>query len=374
MSINFTYDLPTQIVFSRGSLSRLGELSREFGKKALVVTGRRFAKKYGFDVKIREELVKVGVESVFFSEVEPNPTLQMADRCAELARREKVDFFVAFGGGSVIDTAKAANTVYVLGGSSRDYVWPKSVDEKLLPLVAIPTTHGTGSEVTKYSVLVDEKQMKVVISGRGLYPALAILDPEVLKYLPRDQSASTGLDALSHAVEAFFSNKSSPISDVYALEAARIVFRKLPCAVEGFLDCREWMLYASMLAGITISFTGTNIGHGLGYPLTTRLNVPHGFASAIILLSASEFYEAHIPHRAEQFMRHAGISGIGGLRDALRDLYSRIGAPTSLRELGIDEKQLDSYIAEGLKYRRNLQNAPFEVNEEVVREILARLL
>jgi alcohol dehydrogenase class IV len=248
------------------------------------------------------------------------------------------------------------------------------VDEELLPLVAIPTTHGTGSEVTKYSVLVDERQMKVAISGRGVYPSLAILDAEVLRYLPRDQSASTGLDALSHAVEAFFSGKSTPMSDMYALEAARIIFKKLPCAVDGFPECREWMLYASMLAGVAINFTGTNIGHGLGYPLTTRLKLPHGFASALILLGAVELYESRLPHRAEQFRRHVEINTIGGLREALRELYQRIGAPTSLRELGIDEKQLDLYVSEGLKYKRNLQNAPFEVNEEIVREMLAKLI
>jgi alcohol dehydrogenase class IV len=373
-SISFTYELPTKIVFSRGSLGKIGELSRELGKKALIVTGRGFAKKYGFDARIREELARVGIGSVFFSEVDPNPSVETADKCAEVARREKVDFFVAFGGGSVIDTAKAANVAYTLGGSSKDYLWPRSVDEELLPLVAIPTTHGTGSEVTKYSVLVDERQMKVAISGRGVYPSLAILDAEVLRYLPRDQSASTGLDALSHAVEAFFSGKSTPMSDMYALEAARIIFRKLPCAVDGFLDCREWMLYASMLAGIAINFTGTNIGHGLGYPLTTTLNLPHGFASAIILLSASEFYESYLPSRAEYFMNSVGIKGIGGLREALKELHRKVGAPTSLRELNLSEKQMGFYVSEGLKYRRNLQNAPFEVTEEIAKEIFAKLL
>lgn len=373
-SISFTYELPTRIVFSRGSLGKVGELSKGLGRKALIVTGRGFAKKYGFDARIREELARVGIESVFFSEVDPNPTVETADRCAEAARREKVDFFVAFGGGSVIDTAKAANVAYTLGGSAKDYLWPRSVDEELMPLVAIPTTHGTGSEVTKYSVLVDERQVKVAISGKGVYPSLAILDAEVLRYLPRDQSASTGLDALSHAVEAFFSGKSTPISDMYALEAARIIFRKLPCAVDGFPECREWMLYASMLAGVAINFTGTNIGHGLGYPLTTRLKLPHGFASALIHLGAVELYESRLPHRAEQFRRHVEINTIGGLREALRELYQRIGAPTSLRELGIDEKQLDLYVSEGLNYKRNLQNAPFEVNEEIVREMLAKLI
>jgi alcohol dehydrogenase class IV len=373
-SVNFTYDLPTRVVFSRGSLGRLGELARDLGRKALVVTGRGFAKRYGFDVRIREELAKLGVRAVFFSEVEPNPSIQTADRCAKVALEEGVDFFVAFGGGSVIDAAKAANVVYSLGGSAGDYLWPRSVDEELRPLVAIPTTHGTGSEVTKYSVLMDERKMKVAISGRGVFPSIAVLDPEVLRYLPRDQSASTGLDALSHAIEAYFSGKSSPFSDVFALEAARIIFRKLPCAVEGFLDCREWMLYASMLAGIAINFTGTNIGHGLGYPLTTTLNLPHGFASAIILLSASEFYESYLPSRAEYFMNSVGIKGIGGLREALKELHRKVGAPTSLRELNLSEKQLGFYVSEGLKYRRNLQNAPFEVTEEIAKEIFAKLL
>ncbi|ABL78406.1 iron-containing alcohol dehydrogenase [Thermofilum pendens] len=372
--LRFTHKHPTTVVFERGSLNRLGELVKGLGGKALVVTGRQFAKKYGYDSLIKSQLESAGVEVYFFSEVEPNPTIETADRCAEAARKAGVDFFVAFGGGSVIDVAKAANVVYSLGGSAKDYLWPRNVEEKLRPLVAVPTTHGTGSEVTKYSVLVDrETGMKVAVSGSGLLPTLAVLDPLVLKHLPSDQSASTGLDALSHAIEAFFSSRATPFTDMFALEASRIAFRKLPCAVEGFLDCREWMLYASMLAGYAINYTGTNIGHGLGYPLTTRLNLPHGFANTVPLLGALEYYEKYAPERARLFAEHVGATGVGGLRGLFKELCREVGAPTSLSGLGVRREELDDYVREGLKYKRNLSNAPFEVTEEIVRDIYERV-
>jgi Alcohol dehydrogenase, class IV len=167
----FTHWHPTRVIFSRGALSELGRLSEGLGKRALIVTGRRFAVEHGYLELMRKLLEEKGVEAHAFPQVEPNPTLGTVRRCVEEAERASVDFFIAFGGGSAIDVAKAANVVYSLGGSVEDYLYPKTVESTLRPLVAIPTTHGTGSEVTRYSVLVDEKtRMKVTVSGSALYP------------------------------------------------------------------------------------------------------------------------------------------------------------------------------------------------------------
>ncbi|UNQ73016.1 iron-containing alcohol dehydrogenase [Infirmifilum sp. NZ] len=368
---SFSVAQPTRVVFGRGSLEKVGELASAAGSRALVITGRTFARRYGYDDKIRRFLEQHGVKVGFFQEVEPNPTYSTVRRCLEVARSMDVEVFVAFGGGSVIDVAKAVNVVYTLGGDVSDYVYPKAVNQKLKPLIAVPTTHGTGSEVTKYSVLVDEStKMKVAISGEGLYPDFALLDPEVLRHLPREQSASTGLDALSHAVEAYFSRRSNPYSDLMALEAARISFMYLPCAVSGVLECREKMLFASMIAGIAINHTGTNVGHGLGYTLTVEYGLPHGFANAVILPGAARFYEAYMPEKAERFFEAVGISRPpGGLEEALRSLMASVGAPLRLRDLGVPGERLEELVRDGLRYQRNLANAPFEITEEVAREI-----
>ncbi|MEM4411772.1 MAG: iron-containing alcohol dehydrogenase [Thermofilum sp.] len=370
--ISFTHFHPTRVLFGRGALKELGKASEGLGRRALVVTGRTFAVKHGYLDLIRKQLEEKGVQVASFSDVEPNPTLSTVMRCAEAAQRASADFFVAFGGGSVLDTAKAANVVYTLGGRVEDYLYPKTVSGELRPLIAIPTTHGTGSEVTKYAVLVDEKtKMKVTVSGEALYPAVALLDPEVLVHLPRDQAAATGLDALSHAVEAYFSRRATPLSDMFALEASRIAARYLPCAVEGILECREWLLYASLLAGYAINFTGTNVGHGLGYPLTTRYNLPHGLANAMILPGAAVYYEAYMPGRVETYLEYLGLKGmLGGLRELLTELKRLVGAPLRLRELGISERDLESLASEGLRYQRNLQNSPFDFREEHAKRIL----
>lgn len=370
--ISFTHYHPTRVIFRRGALKELGKLSEGLGKRALVVTGRSFAVKHGYVELIRRQLEEVGVHAVYFSNVEPNPTLSTAMRCAEAAEKASADFFVAFGGGSVLDAAKAANVVYTLGGSVEDYLYPKTVDRELHPLVAIPTTHGTGSEVTRYSVLVDEKtNMKVTVSGEALYPKIAVLDPEVLANLPREQSAATGLDALSHALEAYFSKRANPFSDMFALEASKLVARYLLCAVEGVLECREQMLYASLLAGYAINFTGTNIGHGLGYPLTTKYGLPHGLANAMILPGAAVFYEAYLPERARSYLEHLHLPGLlGGLRAFLTELKRQVGAPLTLRELGVKREELEHIVSEGLRYQRNLQNSPFDFREEHARRIL----
>ncbi|QOJ79397.1 iron-containing alcohol dehydrogenase [Infirmifilum lucidum] len=369
--VEFSVWQPTRVIFGRGSLDRVGELASGVGSHALVITGRGFARRYGYDERIKKLLEEHGVRASFFQGVEPNPTYTTVEKCLEVARTAGVDVFVAFGGGSVVDVAKAVNVTYTLGGRVSDYVYPKSVNQKLKPLIAIPTTHGTGSEVTKYSVLVDEaSKMKVAISGDGLYPDYALLDPEVLKHLPRDQSASTGLDALSHAIEAFFSRRSTPYSDILSLEAARIAFRYLPCAVSGVLECREKMLYASMLAGLAINYTGTNVGHGLGYTLTVELGIPHGLANAMILPGAARFYEAYMPERAETFFESIGVSRpAGGLGELLQSLKASIGAPLRLRELGVPEERLEHFVRDGLRYQRNLLNSPFEITEDVAREI-----
>ncbi|MGC9106999.1 MAG: iron-containing alcohol dehydrogenase [Infirmifilum sp.] len=367
----FNLWLPTRIIFRRGAIETIGQLASKHGRKAIVITGRTFARKYGYDAKIRQILEESGLTCSFFSDVEPNPTYTTIRKAMEVASKVQPDVIVAFGGGSVIDAAKALNVVYTLGGSIEDYVYPKTVDERLTPLIAIPTTHGTGSEVTKYSVLVDEtNKMKIAVSGDGIYPDYAVLDPLVLNYLPRDQSASTGLDALSHAIEAYFSRRSNPYSDLLALEAAGIIFRYLPCAVTGLFECREKVFYASMLAGIAINYSGTNLGHGLGYALTVELGLPHGLANAMILPGAARFYEGILPAKSETFYLKTGVARPpGGLEEAIQRLKASVGAPLKLRDLGVRREQLEHYVKEGLRYQRNLANAPLDVSESIVRSI-----
>ncbi len=367
----FTYRHPTKIVFGQGALGRLGEEAAGLGRKALVVTGRTFARKYGYLDAIGEALREAGVEPVFYPEVEPNPGFDTVDRGAELARREGVDLYVAFGGGSAMDAAKAIDVVATLGGKAADWVYPRVVSAEVKPIIAVPTTHGTGSEVTKYAVLTDpERMVKTVVVGDAIIPAVALLDPEPLRHLPEEQAAATGLDALSHAVEAYFSSRATPLSDMYALEAARITFESLPCAVRGGLECRSEMLYASMLAGYAINIAGTNIGHGLGYEITVRKGVPHGFANLLILPHAAGLYAFALPDKMEVLLDRLGVYGLpGGLKEALEAIKRVVGAPMTLRDVGFTEDDIDVLVERAKLYERNLANTPVELSEDDIRGI-----
>lgn len=374
--MNFEYRHSTKVLFGENYLEKLGEEAKALGKKALVVTGRTFAKKYGYVDRIRRILEESGVKAAFFSEVEPNPSIETVKRGVEVAKREGVNLFIAFGGGSPMDAAKAINVVYALGGAVEDWIYPsRIVKEKPYPIVAVPTTHGTGSEVTKYSVLTDTKAgKKVVVVGEGILPDVAILDPSVLKHLPKVQAASTGLDALSHDIEAYFSKKSTPLSDLFALESTRIIFENLPCSVEGDMKCRERVFYASMLAGYAINVAGTNIGHGLGYELTVRKGLPHGFANLMILPEACLYYERYLPDKTRRLLEYIGLRGIpGGLREAVLLIKRKVGAPMSLREIGVTRKELDSIIEKALTYERNLSNSPVKISREDVRRMFENI-
>jgi len=374
--VNFEYKHPTKVLFGENTLEKLGEEASVLGKKALVVTGRTFAKKYGYIDRIRKILEERGVKAFFFSEVEPNPSIETVKRGVEVAKMEGVDLFIAFGGGSPMDAAKAIDVVYAFGGAVEEWIYPnKVVKEKPYPIIAIPTTHGTGSEVTKYSVLTDTKAgKKVVVVGEGILPDVAILDSSVLEHLPKVQAASTGLDALSHAIEAYFSKRSNPLSDLFALESTRIVFESLPCSVEGDMKCREQVFYASMLAGYAINIAGTNIGHGLGYELTVRKGLPHGFANLMILPEACVYYERYLPDKTRRLLEYIGLKGIpGGLKEAILLLKRKVGAPMSLREIGVTREELDSIIEKALTYERNLSNSPVELSREDVRKIFENI-
>ncbi len=376
MSINIVFNQPGKVLFYKNSLNDLGTIAKSFGKKTLVVTGKTFAKKYGYIERIRNILESNGLHVTFFSEVEPNPSIRTVERGIKVAKKEKVDLYIAFGGGSAIDAMKAINVVDSLGGKVTDYFYPNVVEDKVKPMIAIPTTHGTGSEVTKYSILTDtENVRKIAISGPGIVPDIALLDPLVLKHLPSSISASTGLDALSHAIEAYFSKKSDAMSDIFALESVNIIFNYLPCAVKGDMKCREHMFFASLLAGIAINHAGTNIAHGLSYYLTVSKNVPHGFACALILSEAVEILSEALPEKTERMAKKLGleVEYSKTLKRNIKNLLKEVGAPTNLEEIGFHREDIGILIEEALGYRRNLENSPLKVGEEIIKTIYENL-
>ena len=369
------FEQPGRVIFGRGRLGELGEVAARLGSRAMLVTGRRFARSSGYLEKLVNSLESAGLEVVVFAEVEPNPSLETVDRGARLAASRGVDVVVGFGGGSPLDAAKGIATVTGLGGRTADYLYPRTVEEGALPVVAAPTTTGTGSEVTRYAVLTDtDARRKVVMVGSALIPRAAVLDPEVTDYMPGRLVAGTGFDALSHAIEAFLSRRATQISDLFAREAASLILESLADAVRGSREAREVMLYASMLAGVAINHAGTTMVHGLGYYLTTHHDVHHGMANALLLPHVLEYYAGAAQDRVEELAQALGLGDWRGLVRRIVELEDEVGIPDSLAVVGVNEAELDEMTRVAMTYRRNLENGLATPSPEDVRRVYASCL
>ncbi|MEM1567908.1 MAG: iron-containing alcohol dehydrogenase [Thermofilaceae archaeon] len=368
--MRFAFEQSGRIVFGRGTLPEVGRYAASLGSRALLVTGRSFAASSGLLQRLVDSLREANMDVVVFPEVEPNPSLRTVERGARLAASKGVDVVVGFGGGSPLDAAKAIAAVLALGGAPSDYLYPKAV-EKALPVVALPTTTGTGSEVTQYSVLVDpDARKKVVMQGPALVPRVAILDADVTDYMPGRLVAGTGFDALSHALEAFISRRASPLSNLFALEAARIILSNLPSAVKGSREARELMLYASMLAGVAINQAGSTLAHGLGYYLTVHHDLHHGVANALLLPHVLAFYAERVG-KVDELAASLNFRSWEELVERVCKLADEVGIPDSAASVGVTESELDRMAEEAMFYRRNIENGPVIPSLDEIKQIYA---
>ncbi|MEM1908641.1 MAG: iron-containing alcohol dehydrogenase [Thermofilaceae archaeon] len=368
--MRFAFEQSGRIVFGRGTLPEVGRYAASLGSRALLVTGRSFAASSGLLQRLVDSLREANMDVVVFPEVEPNPSLRTVERGARLAASKGVDVVVGFGGGSPLDAAKAIAALLALGGAPSDYLYPKAV-EKALPVVALPTTTGTGSEVTQYSVLVDpDARKKVVMQGPALVPRVAILDADVTDYMPGRLVAGTGFDALSHALEAFISRRASPLSNLFALEAARIILSNLPSAVKGSREARELMLYASMLAGVAINQAGSTLAHGLGYYLTVHHDLHHGVANALLLPHVLAFYAERVG-KVDELAASLNFRSWEELVERVCKLADEVGIPDSAASVGVTESELDRMAEEAMFYRRNIENGPVIPSLDEIKQIYA---
>lgn len=378
MNFSFTFHTPTRILFGRGRLHELGAWAKRLGDKALLVTGMGFAKRYGYLELLSSNMENSGVKVSIFDRVEQNPSFETVELGASLGRSLNVDVIVGFGGGSVIDAAKAIALLCVSGGGVEKYVYPNVVEEEILPVIAIPTTCGTGSEVTRYSMLTDLKaRRKFVIIGYPLIPRVAIIDPDVLKYLPKSLTVYTALDAFSHAIEAYWSKASQPLSDIFALECMKIILRDLKKASDE-PEARDSLHYASLLGGLAINCAGTTIIHGLGYYLTTHHGIHHGLANSIFLPLAILFNSSEVIDKLIHLADYLGLKyensseAVSKLVESIVKLETELGIPTNLRSLGVREDEIDNFVFETMQYKRNLDNNPRMVSENDVRSLFIK--
>lgn len=347
----WTYQHKTLINFGPGVLSRLPDVAAQFaGKgKILLVTGSSGAmKKSGVTDRVVGMLGAARV--VLFDKIPPNPPTYVVHEGVEVYKREKCSLVVGLGGGSPIDAAKAIAVMVNNKGDIADYFLRKKVwGPKSEPVIAIPTTSGTGTEVNpNFVATVPQGNAKYGAAPACAWPAVAIIDPELTLTLPPDQTASTGLDALSHAFEALWCGRRQPVSDINSYEAIPIILKWLPVACENGsnIEARTRMSYASMVASFAFGNTGTAGAHALSYVLTTKWNLPHGFACAFTL---PEFLEFNFPtFDAEKKQRVLSAMGVSGEAEAvakLRTFCEKFGTPKKLSDLGISEAEVADLVA-----------------------------
>ncbi len=364
----FNWHIPTKVVFGQGTLASLGaEVACLGGTKVLILTDPGVLSAGILD-QIKAALpAKVAVE--VFSQVVPEPPINNVANCVNLVRSGGFDLLIGVGGGSSIDATKLAAALAANPGTPEQYIGLNLLPKKGLPTIMIPTTAGTGSEVTPIAIVSDtNNHLKVGVVSPYLYPDVALCDPAVTVSMPPSVTAATGMDALTHAVEAYISVNASPMSDVLAFEAVHVISRWLRRAYANGKDlvAREKMLYGSLLAGMAFSQAGVGAVHALAYPLGGQFSVPHGVANAVLLPYVLEF---NLMACLEKMPALAGAmdqpaKGLSprqaalGLISAVRDLSADVEIPLDLRELNIPETALEPMAEAASKVTRLLGNNP----------------
>ena len=309
--------------------------------------------------KCRAALSAAGIGSAAFTETEGNPSTETVEKAVDAYKSSGADFIVAFGGGSPLDVAKAAGILAAYGGKITEYEGGGKVPGPVVPMIAIPTTAGTGSEVTSFSVITDHsRNYKLSVSSNYLLPAYAILDPELIASVPAGTAAACGVDAMVHALEAYLSLAASPFSDMFALKALQLIGKNLRAyaANRGNEAAAEAMMMGSLFAGIAFSHARLGDVHAMSHPVSAYFNVAHGVANAILLPAVVEYNEladqgkyydiyrcvAKAPVPEAMFSSHM-------LTEELRALNMELGIPSCLKEAGVKAEYFDAMAEDAMK-------------------------
>ena len=370
----WNYMQPVNIRFGSGGVRSLAdEMEKLGGQRGILITSPSFVRR-GVAEGIRRD--SCGRICAVYSQVSPNPDVRECQACVELILAKNCDFVVALGGGSVMDCAKAAAVICKGENSAAACLDdPSLLPGAGLPVIAVPTTAGTGSEVTCVSVLSDHARgLKKPLASDALYPALALVDPELTRTVPPHITACTGMDVFCHAIEAYWNRRHQPICDALAVHALRLVLSNLRAAWDdgSNIAAREAMAEASVIAGLAFNLPKTNCSHVCSYPLTNLLNIPHGEACA---LTIDHFLR--INARADEDGRLQALASLLGfesalaLADEITDLKRHIGMMADLKSFEISDATCEQLVQASM--HPNLKNNPVEITEDMLREMYASL-
>ena len=348
--------------FGPGARKQLPEAIKQLGKnKALVVTDPGLIK-FGVAKMVTDVLDEAGIPYEIFSDVKPNPTVTNVKNGIEAYKKSGADFIVAIGGGSSIDTAKGIGIV-VNNPEFDDIISLEGcapTTHKSVPIIALPTTAGTAAETTINYVIIDEdKQKKMVCVDPNDIPAVAVIDSELMYSLPRSLTAATGMDALTHAIEGYITKGAWAMSDMFEIEAIRMIARHLPVAVEHPTDveARDGMAVAQYIAGMAFSNVGLGLVHGMAHPMGSLFDVPHGVANALLLPTVMEYNMPACLDKYPEIARAMGVNTDGMSREeasqaacsAVKELAVRVGIPQHLSELGITKDDIPALSRQAIE-------------------------
>ena len=351
----FDYDPKTRVIFGRGVVDRLGEVASELaGRRALIVTDKGL-KQAGHEKRAVDSLRAAGLEVALFDDVTPNPTTDDVDRALEVARREKIDLLVGLGGGSSLDCAKGVNFLYTNGGRMEDYRGLGKAKRPFLPLIAVPTTGGTGSEAQSYALIADAKtHMKMACGDKKAACRAAILDPDLTASMPPMVTAATGIDALSHALETYVTKPRNAISNLFSRNAWRLLapgFRRV-LVEPGDLNARAAMLLGAHLAGGAIENSMLGATHAMANPLSAHFNITHGIAIGVLLPHVIRYNGDVVPELYGEFAEEAGVcsaddpQAVAKLAHFVETLLSEAKCPNNLAATGVDESLIPALAEE----------------------------
>ncbi len=364
----WNYIQPVEIRFGAGLIHKIDEIAQELN----IANGLLVADKFFMTNGLAQSIVdgSNGALTAVFGDVSPNPDVTEIDACAELIRKNNHGFVVAVGGGSALDAAKAAASVCMTDESIAAYHGTgKALPKEHLPLIAVPTTAGTGSEVTKVSVVTNHALgKKSPINSMNFYPTLAVIDPELTYSCPPQVTAGCGIDVLCHAVEGFWSVNHQPICDAVALAASRLVFQYLYRAYENPNDAeaREKMCEASVMAGLAFTIPLTTGSHACSFPLTNIYHIPHGEACGLTLDHFARI-NANDPEagpRVNEFARQLGFQDMNDMADAIHELKEKTHLRNDLKDLNLSEEQIADLVR--ISVHPNLRNNPVYITDEML--------
>lgn len=368
--MNFSLKFPSNLVFGENSVDQLGEHIVEFGNKCIIVTGTKSTKESGALDRVIDALKNNNVKCIIYDKVRGEPDTDVVDNIRFWAEREDADFIIGLGGGSALDAAKASAGLYGQELPTVEYLNKKPFEYKGIPFIAIPTTSGTGSEVTLNAVLHNPiKKNKNSIAHPKFQAKLSIVDPTLTYSMPSWVAAASGMDALTHAIESYTSKAANPITMALAAKAIELIGRSLIKAVDNNLDveAKSNMALASTTAALAFSQTGVGVAHSISHPLGALFGIPHGIANAILLPVVMDYNDKECHDKYQEIAKLLGVKRKAS--DCIRELLYKMPIPKTLKDAGY-KKGKEKEIIKRTFESRSLKKNPREVKENDILDIL----